>query len=152
MNALPEPLRTGVDVIDSEHAYLIDLLGRLEKVCVRVKSSCDACDAPQIAQCDNTLSVLFTEFLDFMSNHFRHEEIFMRTIGLPKNLRDQHTEEHANVSQRIQALIDRNPNNVVVKPADFHLAIVTWLEDHIKNWDMQIASHLGLRPLAEGSC
>ncbi len=149
MNALPETLCTGVDVVDSEHAYLIDLLGRLERVCIRVKSRCDSCDAPQIEQCDRALSVLFGEFLDYMLSHFRHEENFMRTIDLPRNWRDQHTEEHANISLRIQELISRNQNDVVVKPVDFHLAIVAWLEDHIKNWDMPIASHLGLRPLVQ---
>jgi hemerythrin-like metal-binding protein len=145
---MAERSRTGIDLIDSEHAYLINLLGRLEEICV--KSRCNDCDATQIAQSGSTLIVLFSEFLDFMLKHFRDEEDFMRTIGMPKNLRERHVEEHANISQRIQELIDRNLDNVVVKPANFHLAISAILEDHIENWDVSIASHLGLCPLAAG--
>jgi hemerythrin-like metal-binding protein len=151
IDTLPELLCTGVGLTDNEHAYLFYLLGRLEKVCVRDESRCDACDATQIAQCDRPLSVLISEFLHFMSHHFHQEESLMRAIGMPKNLLDQHVEEHANISQRAHALVDSNRNNIVVKPADFQQVIVTWLEDHIKNWDMPIASHLGPRPQAEGS-
>ena len=150
LDALTEPPCTGIDLIDSEDAYLIKLLGELEKVCVRGTLRCDACAVTQIAQCDSALTVLFSKFLGFMFKHFRDEENFMRMIGMPENLRDRHAEEHANISQRIRELIDQSLNTVVVNPADFHLTIVSWLEDHIKNWDMPIASHLGLPPKADG--
>jgi hemerythrin-like metal-binding protein len=146
MRVLPEPLRTGISLVDQEHGYLIDLLDRLHRICPRPDSVCDGCEPAKATHCENDLGTLFVELLEFMVEHFRHEEDLMRTLGLPRNVRELHAEAHADIAQRIRALIDPNPDNFAIKPAEFRQTVMAWLEDHIKNWDMQITRQGGNHP------
>ena len=142
MKAVPDPLKTGIDLIDDEHAYLLILLERLRTLCVRTEEPCHSCTREQLSQCDGALTALFAEVLDYMVGHFRSEEALMLQHQLPAALRHAHAEEHANIGQRLQSLISRSPHQIVVKPAEFHHTIRTWLEDHIKNSDLQIVDYL----------
>lgn len=142
MTTPPKTLSTGLDLIDHEHEYLHSLLNRLQTLCVRVATPCHNCDSTQVAQCDGALSALFSEVFDFMIEHFRTEEALMQQNGFPTDLWRAHVEEHADIGHRIQSLVNRNPNQIVVKPADFHQTIRAWLDDHIAKADMQVANFL----------
>jgi hemerythrin-like metal-binding protein len=147
MTAVPEPLSTGIALIDNEHAYLLTLLERLRTLCVRTEEPCHTCTREQLSQCDGALTALFAEVLDYMVGHFRSEEALMLQHQLPAAFRHAHAEEHANIGQRLQSLISRSPHQIVVKPAEFYHTLHAWLEDHIKNADMQIVDYLRPAPV-----
>lgn len=143
-------MRTGLNPIDSEHAYLDSLLARLTGICHCLSASCAGCDAEIQHRCNGALGGLLTELLDYMMQHFRHEEVLMKSLGMPGDLREQHAEEHARISDRVRHCMERNPATVPIAPADLHKILSGWLEDHIMGWDMQIARFAGNPPAAQG--
>jgi hemerythrin-like metal-binding protein len=151
MLTLPEPLLTGVDIVDQEHAVLVDLAGQLGRLCDRMESRCADCAAARIAQCDQALTEFMKNLLDYMLAHFRHEEAYMEMIGMPPAQLAAHCEEHANISERIMGLVDRNPCRIIAIPADLHDTISAWLTEHIGLWGRQIIDHLAREPLADAA-
>ena len=146
MGTLPRNLSTGVDIIDSEHEYLIDWLDQLKLICDREKESCLTCDDSLPSQRDTTLDEMLTELLAYMVEHFRREENLM--IGLPEWIREQHIIEHANIAERISQLLNEGSKNkdMIVSPMAMQNIITHWLEDHIRHWDIPVAICLGAKP------
>lgn len=118
-------LATGVPVIDEEHARLIDLEGRLA-VALRGKD-------------DAEVFRVFNELIEYMAEHFAHEESLMGCLPLESSRR--HKEEHANISSRLVQFIGRPDSGarLAVNAQKLAEVVVAWLENHIRYWDMPLA-------------
>ena len=145
LTSLPRTLRTGVDLIDREHEYLIDRLDLLKQICGSGQGSCTSCDDTRQAGCDTTLGEMLTELLAYMVEHFRHEENLM--VGLPEWMRERHVVEHANIAERFSKLLrdSEADTGIIASPAALQDILTHWLENRIQQWDIPIADCLGFR-------
>lgn len=127
-HALLGNLVTGVDVIDEEHARLI-LLER------RLAEALRANQAEEIAG-------VFHALLEYMSEHFAHEESLMGC--LPAEAARRHKEEHANISGRLVQFIGRPgaKARLATDAQELSEVLVAWLDNHIKYWDMPLARRI----------
>ena len=141
MTTLPAKLRAGVDLIDREHERLLELESRLTQFCPDPGTPCNICEAPTQLQCAQVLDHLFTELLEFMAEHFEHEEGLM--IGLPAEITRAHKFEHAEISRRFSSLVKANRQRaMLVTPAELDSIVTHWLGQHIEHWDIPLARQI----------
>lgn len=126
-------LVTGVAVIDEEHAYLIALERRLATA---LRSG-----DPAAAE------AIFHELLEYMAEHFAHEESLMAC--LPPENAERHKEQHAEISARLVQFIGR-PGGYALDPNELSAIMMVWLENHVRYWDMPLAIILKGKLLADG--
>lgn len=121
-------LVTGVPAIDEEHAYLIELEGRLARA-LRDRNEAE-------------VATVFHDLLDYMTEHFSHEELLMGCLSPAAAKR--HKEEHANISGRLVQFIGRPgaPARLSIDPHELAAIVAAWLENHIRYWDMPLAKIL----------
>lgn len=118
-------LATGVPAIDMEHAYLIELERRLA-LALRNRN-------------EGEVTTVFHDLLDYMAEHFMHEERLMDCLS-PEAAK-RHKEEHANISGRLVQFIGRPgvPARLSIDPHELAAVVAAWLENHIRYWDMPLA-------------
>lgn len=92
----------------------------------------------------------FHELLEFMTGHFAHEETLMDCLT-PEAAR-RHREEHANISGRMVQFIGRpgRPAHFAIDANEFAAIVASWLENHIRYWDMPLASLIQSQGRASG--
>lgn len=138
---LPPEIRTGIELIDREHAQLIQLEDRLAHCCSITRGQCDACPADSQNKCNETTNDIFSELLEFMCEHFMHEEGLM--IGVPREMAQAHKFEHAEISGRLAELISHNVGRAIpASPLELSRLVEDWLHDHIVRWDLPLARRL----------
>jgi hemerythrin-like metal-binding protein len=139
------PLKTGIELIDREHEHLLALEARLQPFCECERELCHACASPTREECDRTLSRHFGELLDYMVEHFRHEERLMDC--LPREAARAHKFEHAEISDHFIKLIQFNKHtDMLVTPSELRSIVRDWLDRHIVEWDYPLAERLGAPP------
>ena len=137
---LPPEIRTGIELIDREHAKLLKLEDRLASGCAK-KGQCDTCPADSQNKCHETTNEMFSELLEFMCEHFMHEEGLM--IGVPREMAQAHKFEHAEISGRLAELISHNVGKAMLaSPWELSRLVEDWLHDHIVRWDLPLARRL----------
>lgn len=122
-------LQTGVEEIDREHAYLFSLENRLT---LAFQSDGNPGDA----------AAVFNELLEYMAEHFRHEEALMTCLPVDTALK--HKEQHAEISGRLIRSIGRPnvPARFPIDPRELVEIVATWLQNHIRHWDMPLAAKI----------
>jgi hemerythrin len=120
--------QTGIALIDDEHARLIALKRQLGQ----------AIAAGHVAA---YAEILF-ELVELMAEHFIHEESLM--VGLPASMVQPHKKDHADMSFKVMALMNRvPPGTTAIAPAgDIAAVIEEWLHEHIQRWDLPLANAL----------
>lgn len=134
-------LRTGIDLIDREHEHLLALEARLKPFCAHTSEACQECASHIRDACDRALSQHFSELLDYMVEHFRHEECLMDC--LPPDQARAHKYEHAEMSHHFVKLIQfKKSSEMLVSPSELRKIVHDWLATHIVEWDYPLAAEL----------
>lgn len=140
-NASSLRLTTGVESIDREHAQLLAHESRLADICASGSEACHACDAERRRQCNQQVVEIYEAMLDLLIEHFHSEERLMAC--LPRVLAEAHKREHAELSERLEALARPSPGSVILaKPSGLCEIVRHWLSDHIVRWDMPLAAQI----------
>lgn len=120
-------LLTGNAQIDAEHGHLITLIAQLEEA--------------EQQNDEKRVKVLFKEFLDYVTDHFVHEEFLMYQTNYPKDLAKEHKKSHR-LLQEVY-LVATSP----VLQGQLPISRVTELFEsnfigHLLEWDKKLAEHL----------
>jgi hemerythrin-like metal-binding protein len=139
------PTLTGIDIIDHEHSCLMELEARLSCFCAAADPVCHACEEEKRNDCDSTLSQHFGELLEYMIEHFRHEEQLMGC--LTTEAARAHKREHATISELFVKLAKSKMGaEMLATPHELREIVRIWLLDHCANWDMPLAAQLRAQP------
>lgn len=132
LQSLLGDLATGVPAIDEEHARLIEIEGRLARA-LRDKD-------------DREVASVFHALLEYMVEHFAHEELLMGCLSAESAKR--HKEQHAEISGRLVQFIGRPgaPARLSIDPNELAAIVTLWLENHIRYWDMPLARKINETP------
>lgn len=123
-------LKTGNELIDSQHQELIARVNKLTEEC---KPGTEKTVAA------HTLGFL----MDYTNEHFADEEKLQAEHGYP--LLDAHKEQHASFVKAVEELEDmlveeEGPSEAFV--AAVKKNVVDWLLNHIMVWDKQVAQYV----------
>lgn len=147
MTELSEQPRTGIAAIDLEHVHLLEFESRLINFCANAARDGAHCGAEKLEQCNEAVTELFSEILVFMVEHFRHEEKLM--AGLPADFVIGHRLAHSEISRSFSRLAYRDEQQpLLAMPDDLSRIIGAWLRDHIREWDLPLATLLHERGMA----
>lgn len=127
--SLTSDLRTGNDLIDSEHKELFDAINNL----------LDACSS---GQGRNALEKSIQFLYDYTSRHFSDEEDLQKRYGYPDYA--NHKRYHETYKEVIRNLgrefTEKGPTIEMV--GKVNSAIAGWLTNHIKKEDMKLAEYI----------
>lgn len=133
---------TGISIIDDEHRRLHEFITRLRTICrdFDSKATCHDCISDRVTHCEEELMDCVGTLLSYMVDHFRHEEDLMKRQGLSAvghALYLQHTEDHANITNRVAMLTHPGDPMATVKAiAETAAILAAWFESHIKHHDI----------------
>ena len=120
-----DDLSVGVDLIDSDHKTLIDLINLVA----------NSIEARQTAKTIGDVIQLLYEYTEF---HFIREEVLMEACGYSDL--DNHRKVHQSLKKRVRAIRDQYAKNPDSVNAPEVLEFMTgWLTDHIMGQDMAYA-------------
>lgn len=125
-----DSLRTGNELIDTQHQELIARVNKLTEEC---KPGTEKTVAAQ------TLGFL----MDYTNQHFADEEKLQADHSYP--LLDAHKEQHASFVKAVSELEDmlveeEGPSEAFVEAVRKN--VVDWLLNHIMVWDKQVAQYV----------
>lgn len=139
MSEIPTSLRTGIESIDAEHAQLLSFQQQLIAFCPFQTCEGSDCDESRRAECNAAMTELFSDILIFMVDHFRHEERMMH--GMASGHVIGHRVAHEEISRRLSLLADRKvAAPLLATPAELQEVVGHWLRDHIREWDLPLAT------------
>lgn len=147
-DGLPSELACGNRLIDDEHRSLLASIDNLKQVCsdYRGLANCQACSGEHRRACEHKLLRMLGDIIEFIIEHFEHEEALMRRTLLPimnAAAYDEHVEAHANISAGvIRILSSLTPEITVEKIRDLELSLHGWLIGHIYQHDLPLADWL----------
>lgn len=145
---LPPELACGNRLIDDEHRSLLESIGNLKQVCSDYRGSvdCQACSGDHRRDCERKLLCMLGDIIEFIIEHFQHEETLMRRTLLPimnAAAYDEHVEAHANISSGVIGILSSlTPEITVEKIRDLELSLHGWLVGHIHQHDLPLAEWL----------
>ena len=149
MSEFPDHLKTGLALIDHEHQTLLDLLQRTRSVCPEpAATDCHSCPPERARQCFAAFERLLNETINFMLEHFAHEERLMDQ-GIPKLHADRHQMAHADIANdvmRITTYLDSS--NTSVTSQKLAGIVEDWLARHIADFDIDLAKIIADRDQA----
>lgn len=119
-------LELGIDLIDSQHKVLLDIMNDLNAQILRGKGK---------KGCDEALERMH----EYTESHFRDEEELMRKSGFP-GLKG-HKMVHAKFAQRVWEFSQTDVVGDQEKSLEVLLLLQNWLVDHILGPDMLFAHH-----------
>lgn len=146
--SLPGELACGNRLIDDEHRALIESIDSLKRVCAHYRraADCRACDGGRRRGCEQKLLRLLGEIVEFIIEHFEHEETLMRRTLLPimnAAAYDDHVEAHADISAGVIGILSSlTPEITVGKIRDLEVSLHGWLVGHIHLHDLKLAEWL----------
>ena len=112
---LTPELTTGIEEIDSQHRYFLDLVHTAEALSKTPESE--------------AARTLLLEITRYAQCHFAYEETMMTVYDYPD--RDQHVAQHA----AILTALKRSIENDCVNPAQMRFQLLRWLMAHIPQED-----------------
>jgi hemerythrin-like metal-binding protein len=123
-----EKMSVGVEVLDTDHKRLIDLLNDLH----------DGIDAGHGTE---RLDRVLDGLLDYASTHFAHEEDFFAQSGYPGAA--EHTQEHRALTKLVKDVQARyNQGKFEALSMNTMNFLKEWLTDHIQGSDKNYKAHL----------
>jgi hemerythrin len=85
------------------------------------------------------------ELIKYTKTHFSDEERYMKEIGMPENLYQQHAQEHLDLINEVKAIkTDYDSAHKVFTPKLIKF-LVDWLRNHIVHTDTKISQFLNKR-------
>lgn len=127
--------------IQHEHAMLSEKLSVLRGHCVALSSCRGDCTCDEVAKlaCADQIVTDIGDLLNYMVEHFRHEETLMKDFGLHRiapKLFGEHVEAHATMSEALSELVgaleEHDPYPHLTGLINF---VAGWLHDHVANQD-----------------
>lgn len=124
--------------IEHEHAALLQHLERLHALlpCPGGTTDCGPCGADRAQACQDEVDGFYLDLVNFMLEHFTHEDRIMRRAEPVSGLREafaMHSEDHAVMMERIAAAVGS------AMPVDDKLSLMqvvrNWLHEHISHHD-----------------
>ena len=122
---------TGIDIIDEQHKWLIDLINRAATVLVLPYETTHAA-------ADELLDQL-TEYAVF---HFQTEEKLMAECGIDKRHGDHHRESHGDFATHVMEMRQRYEETRDISGGELLTFIANWLVFHILSDDQVLARQL----------
>ena len=132
-----EELNTGVEIIDSQHRELVDMLNRAAPVLAR--SSQDAMQA---------VGPLLDGLVNYAGIHFRTEEEMMASAGMDARAREHHHATHAGFAEQVARMAQSFSQGMDVTGDRLLSFLASWLVLHILGEDQAMARQF--RALASG--
>lgn len=145
---LPPELACGNRLIDEEHRSLLESIDHLKRVCsdYRTVVDCQSCSDEHRRGCEHKLLRMLGDIIEFIIEHFEHEETLMRRTLLPimnEPAYKEHVEAHANISAGVIGILSSlTPDITVEKIRDLELSLHGWLIGHIYQHDLPLADWL----------
>jgi hemerythrin-like metal-binding protein len=132
-----EELNTGVDVIDSQHRELVDMLNRAAPVLARSSQ-----DSMQV------VGPLLDGLVNYAAVHFRTEEEMMASAGMDARAREHHHATHAGFAEQVARMAQSFSQGLDVTGDRLLSFLASWLVLHILGEDQAMARQF--RALANG--
>jgi len=125
-----ERFRTGIELVDSEHHGLVDVVNRVGDLLISPRPD------------DQTaIEAIFRELADYANTHFRDEERLMREAGIAAGHFDHHVKIHRDFITQVQAMW--RARATMSAPAEtLHGFLAAWLSFHILGEDMAMAREI----------
>ena len=124
---LDETVRTGIDLIDADHARLVSLLEKIDLACARGQR--------------RTVARLLGRFIETFDHHFESERRVLADLRVP-DLERRHSEFITARSWVMSHPIDPSDVEQVDRIVEYARA---WLTDHVVRQDGAIAEELRRR-------
>lgn len=129
MKEISEEYRTGIEAIDEEHAVLLDLTDKVDKLFK---------DEFMLFKCAD-IRKLIAALYEYTVKHFAHEEEYMAEIGY-EGLEQQKV-QHREFQKKLMEFNDRvsqlsldTQDGMIAELFDY---LQNWLQCHIKQEDMK---------------
>ena len=125
-----DSLRTGNELIDSEHKELIDRANKLMKSCED--------------GAEKTAAIRMLDFLmDYTDFHFKDEEKLQKESGYKEY--EEHKKQHEEFKNSVDELRqmleeEEGPSEAFVEAVNKNVG--EWLKNHIMTWDKAVAAHV----------
>lgn len=119
-----DSLSVGIDVIDTHHHYLLDLINDLYSVVIQKRGS------REVAKLVKALEA-------YAKVHFRAEEQMMGVYGFPELAQQQ--QQHLGFESKVQEFYDELHDNPLVAQFDVLTYLRDWLIHHIRVEDAKLA-------------
>ncbi len=129
MKQISEEYRTGVQLLDEEHAVLLELTEQVEQLFK---------DENMLFKCAD-IRKLLGKLLDYCTGHFADEEEYLEKIGYAEL--DKQKAAHAQFEAKLKEFMDRVSQLSLGTQDDMILELFqylqNWLQVHIKQEDMK---------------
>ena len=112
----------GIKEIDEQHKKLIDTINTLHNAMAEGKGK-------------NVLDEVFTNLIDYTTNHFATEETFMVAFSYPDY--SKHKEAHDACISRVMEFKNKFDKGDVRITIELSIFLVDWLNQHLLEMDMQ---------------
>lgn len=120
---------TGIKEIDEQHRKIINIINSYKK-CISNKN------INIYYKIGSVLSFL----TNYTSYHFDTEEEFLRSIKYPEL--EKQISMHRSFIQKLKKVLIKLKNKQSYTPIEFYYFLMNWLNNHIINEDMKIASYV----------
>lgn len=132
-------------LIEAEHARLGAFLRELRETCCIFDDTkeCQQCDREKIASCQGRLISFTYDFLDFVVEHFEHEEKIMAEISSAQDSASSfhhHHQEHIKLIRTMEGLMHAysdmsKQGHTAVAIREFHAQASAMFEEHSRVFD-----------------
>jgi len=124
-----ESYNTGVEIIDTQHKKLLNILNQLSDMLAERTGS-------------QQLLILLRELVEYTKYHFKAEEEYMISLDYDNKAFKEHQLVHQQFVDQVVAEVDKcsiNPEKVTDELLDF---LVQWLVEHILGTDKEMVEEL----------
>ena len=128
---------TGIDLVDAQHRYLVDLVNQVAPLLAK---------AGEAAPAD--LEALFGHLLDYATEHFAVEETLMQQEHVDARHVERHLESHRHFSETVRQMAAAVLQGQDVSGRNLLAFVTNWLVFHILGQDQAMARQL--RRIAAG--
>ena len=132
-------------LIEAEHARLGSFLRELRETCCIFDDTkeCQQCDREKIASCQGRLISFTYDFLDFVVEHFEHEEKIMSEIFSTQDSGSgfhRHHQEHIKLVRAMEGLMHAysdlsKQGHTAVAIREFHAHASAMFDEHSRAFD-----------------
>ena len=109
-----DAFKVGIDQVDKEHQHLFNLVGKLH---------------------GETVMDVLDELLDYVSQHFQHEEELMKLASYPDFA--EHVAQHEALTNSVAEFISGTTNWDEERVRELRVFATKWLVGHILNSDLK---------------
>ena len=121
---------TGLELVDEQHRFLVDLINRFGESLVASKSVDDA-----------ELTAVFGELAKYAQYHFSTEERLMQESGVAPGHQDLHRRQHADFISQVSSMWTARAT--LSNPAEvLHGFLCAWLAYHVLGEDQEMARQI----------